>query len=79
MRRGAGRSPTDRTRLVERYADPRLLLPDDVARNSHAICFEGQDKTLGHITGAGYFNRGSRDGHVADQAIDHAASELNGS
>ena len=63
--------------LVEGHADPVLLAPDDVTRNVRAVRLKNNVETLGDVVGLGNLERRPRNGHVADQAINQAAGELN--
>jgi len=63
--------------LVEGHADPVLLAPDDVTGNVRAVRLKNKVKTLGDVVGLGNLERRPRNGHVADQAINQAAGELN--
>jgi hypothetical protein len=63
--------------LVEGHADPLLLAPDDVTGYVRSVCLKDKVETLGNVVRFGNIERRSRNGHVADQAIYGAASELN--
>src|SRR6266567_501439 len=63
--------------LVEGHADPVLLAPDDVTGNVRAVRLKNKVETLGDVVGLGNLERRPRNGHVADQAINQAAGELN--
>ncbi len=63
--------------LVEGHADPLLFAPDDVTRYVRAIRLEEKIEEIGDVAGVIDFERGPRNGNVADQAVDRAAGELN--
>ena len=65
--------------LVEGHADPLLLAPDDVTGNVRAVSLEDKAESLGDVVGVGNIKRRPRNGNIADQAANRAASELNGS
>ena len=67
----------DRRGLIERHADPLLLAPDDVTGNLRAVRLKDKIDTLGGVAGVSNIERRPRNGHVADQAINQAAGELN--
>jgi hypothetical protein len=62
---------------VERDADPILLAPDDVTRNVRVIRLKDKIEALGDVVGAINLERRPRNGNVADQTVNNAASELN--
>ena len=72
-----GNTARKRRRLVKGHADPLLLPPDDVAGNLRAVRLEDELEMLGDVVGVGNIERRPRNGHVADQAINQAAGELN--
>jgi hypothetical protein len=67
----------DRRGLIERHADPLLLAPDDVTGNLRAVRLKDKIETLGDVAGVSNIERRPRNGHVADQAVNRAANELN--
>src|SRR5258708_18714213 len=80
MTRSANLRHCTRTRtwgLVEGHADPVRLAPDDVTGNVRAVRLKNKVETLGDVVGLGNLERRPRNGHVADQAINQAAGELN--
>ena len=80
MTRSANLRHCTRTRtwgLVEGHADPVLLAPDDVTGNVRAVRLKNKVETLGDVLGLCNIERRPRNGHVADQSINHALSELN--
>lgn len=76
----AGRGKLLKAPLVERDSDPILLPPDDMADQAQSILRYHQEELFGYTRLAGYLYRSSRNGQVADQAINRiAADELNDS
>jgi hypothetical protein len=74
-----GRSCTgkrDGAALVERYTDPGVPAPDDVAKNSDPVRLENQREILWDIIGAGYFDRCSPDRHIADDSPRYRRTRL---
>jgi hypothetical protein len=63
--------------LVEGHADPFLLPPDDMTGDVRVVRLKDKIEALGDVVGARNLDRRTRNGNVADQAVDHAASELN--
>src|ERR1700682_2065082 len=78
--KGANLRHCTRTRtwgLVEGHADPVLFAPADRTGNVRAVRLKNKVETLGDVVGLGNLERRPRKGHVADQAINQAAGELN--
>ena len=63
--------------LVEGDSDPLLLPPDDTTGDVCFVRLKDEVETVGDILGVGNFDRRPRNRHVADQAVDMDASELN--
>jgi len=62
---------------VEGHAYPILLAPDDVTWNVCAVRLEEKVEALRDFQRVRNLERRPRNGHVADQTVDRAASELN--
>jgi hypothetical protein len=71
----AGRG--DGLSLVEGDADLLLLAPDDVTGNVRVVRLKDKVEALRDVVGVSNLDRRSRNGNVADQAVNGAASKLN--
>ena len=69
----------DNRGLVEGNADPVVLAPDDVTGNVRAVRLKDKVETLGDALSIRNIKRRPRNGHVADQAVNRAVPDLNGS
>jgi hypothetical protein len=62
--------------LIERYADPLLLAPDDVARFAQPFARDLQRETVGKPQRAAHFQCRPRRGNITDRAGNSRLAEL---